>query len=186
MRGRFMILLSGLAITLGTAAHLHAQSPVIGNEAGLPPTAESRIMYESFWYSSYADRAWVVGYAPKTTSLFLNPREYPASVQAPTIWRTVYRGTLEAFCRSTSGRPTFGMAAGAPARAYHYGELGITSHLASGYPEGKRVVEPVIVPHASSSRRGGVLIVGAPTTLSFAQDCKPEKRRSCSSPPLEK
>ncbi|MCX7626785.1 MAG: hypothetical protein N2Z21_11350 [Candidatus Sumerlaeaceae bacterium] len=185
MRRRVMKIFPAFLLGLGAVAPVWAQSQAASSETGLPPVAESRVMHESFWYSSYADRAWVVGYGPKTTSLFLNPREYPSAVQAPVVWKTVYRGTLAAFCRSTSGQPTFGMEAGSPARAYHYGQLGITSKLASGYPEGKRVVEPVIVPHPSSSRRGGVLIVGAPTTLSFAPECR-TKNKQPSSLPLEK
>jgi hypothetical protein len=157
---------------------------VMPNEAVVPPTAESRILHESFWYSSYADRSWVVGYAPKKTSLFLNPREYLSAVQGPTMWRNAYAGTFEGYCLTTYGSRPSGTPSDSPALAYHYGQLGITSHLSAGYPEGKRVVEPIIVPHQSSWRPGGVLIVGAPTTITFAPECEPQQPKSERSRPV--
>ncbi len=159
-----------------------------GSPTTMPPVPESRVMHESFWYSAYASRSWVVGYAPKSTSLFLNPREFPQSPEAPVVWRVLYKGTLEGFCKTPyNARPT-GLPSGSQALGYHYGLLGVTAHLSNGYPDGKHVVEPIIVPHASSSRPGGILIVGAPTQLTFAPDCKSPGKVSTPrhEPPLEK
>jgi hypothetical protein len=130
-------------------------------------------MNESFSYSAYADRGWVVRYAPRTTNLFINPREYPAGPTAGPIWDNYYHGTLEGYCKTTYGARLTGIPSDSDALAYHYGQLGITSHLSGGYPEGKHVVDPVVVPHSSSTREGGVLIMGVPTTLTFEHDCSP-------------
>ncbi|MGC8740105.1 MAG: hypothetical protein ACP5QZ_00970 [Candidatus Sumerlaeaceae bacterium] len=164
-----------------------AQEVASRSEQAVPPIPESRIMHESFWYSAYASRSWVVGYAPKSTSLFLNPRENPPVPRAPIIWQHAYGGTLKGFCTTTFGARPTGLPSGSTALSYHYGQLGITSKLDSGYPEGKRVIEPIIVPHTSSSRPGGTLIVGMPTQLTFAPECKPAARGpKANEPPLEK
>ncbi len=170
--GLTLTAIGSLLFMVGLSSPLHAQP--LGESSGLP--TESRIFYESFAYSAHVDRTWVVGYPPKTTSIFLNPREAPVSPAAPVVWKHYYQGTFEGFCKSVSGARPCGIPSRSQALAYHYGALGITSHLAEGYPQGKRVIEPVLVPHQPSVRDGGILILGAPTTLRCAEYCDPARR----------
>lgn len=49
-----------------------------------------------------------------------------------------------------------------PALNYFTGELGITKNLKQGYPEGKRVVEPVAAQRSIAVLDGGIFIEGRP------------------------
>jgi hypothetical protein len=148
---------------------------------------DARMMHESFWYSPSIERLYVPGYVPKKTSLFVNPRVLPTGGYS-ILWDSLYHGTLSGFHAPLLRAQTITAPLGSPAFAYHCGTLGITSKLSSGYPEGKRVVEPVLVPGVASSRKGGILIVGSPTTLKLAGECTPPPRQEGAhvSPPLEK
>ena len=124
-----------------------------------PPPAGS-LYREMNCYGPVVKRSYVPATVPAVTPRFLNPRTYPYSIGAfnrpflfdhQSVW---YPGFLP-FNHDNSGAPY-----GSHALAYLRGETGVTANLSRGYPEGQRVVEPVLVPCGQSCRRGGVFIYG--------------------------
>ncbi|RMH29562.1 MAG: hypothetical protein D6691_02540 [Candidatus Hydrogenedentota bacterium] len=150
----------------------------------LPSEAESRILRESFCYSASVERSYVVGVAPRVTSRFMNPRTPPTGFEG--LGMPHYRpfpGIRGYYFCSTGGFNS-GAPEGSHAHAYHTGDLGITAQLSHGYPNGKRVIEPVLVPVPATCRPGGFLIQGAPTQIRLAsEEPAPRAQRHA---PLEK
>lgn len=192
-----LVVLVAAALTAGASVTASAQAVAVSPAAPSLETkhaGEPRFYEESLWYSAKVERRYVVGYAPKKTSLFLNPREFRQAVAAPVFDAHFYRGSMDAYCWTIhNAPPASGMPSGSPALAYHRGESGITGALSAGYPQGKRVVEPVLVPYQPFSRKGGVLIVGAPTAVSLEPACQTSQpsragggSSATSRPPLEK
>lgn len=115
--------------------------------------------YEYFNYSAYAKRSYVPGYTPHPTSLFENPKDYPWSLCVMANPYYQYAGIPGWHFNSPQGYQS-SIPPGSHAAKYYRGELGITSNLRGGYPQGLRVVEDAIVPVAASSEKGGIFIQG--------------------------
>jgi hypothetical protein len=148
---------TGFRCALAVSAALLALSvPVLGwtQDAFARPALTPYEEY--FCYSPVAARSYVPGYVPKTASLWENPKTRPAA-----LWDLgnpyTYRRLLGDFFCSPQGYQT-SVPEDSIAWKYETGMLGITSNLAHGYPEGQRVVEPVIIPWAQYTKRGGVYI----------------------------
>jgi hypothetical protein len=131
-----------------------------------PPPAGS-MFKEMNCYSPVVKRVFVPGSVPAATPRFMNPRYYPYSIGAfnrpflfdhKLVW---YPGYLP-FNHDNTGAPL-----GSFALAYLRGETGVTANLSRGYPEGQRVVEPMLVPYANWCRRGGIFIHGGTTPISL-------------------
>lgn len=120
--------------------------------------------YEYFNYSAYAKRSYVPGYTPHPTSLFENPRDYPWALGAMATPYYQYAGMNGWFFGSPQGYQS-SVPPGSHASKYYRGELGITSNLRGGYPQGMRVIEPAIVPVGPSMERGGIYIQGGDSLL---------------------
>jgi len=107
-------------------------------------------------YSPYVKRSYVVGYAPKVSSLYENPRTYPnAAGRLGEVY--LYANMAGWFFGSPSGYQT-SVPPHSSVLAYCRGEQNITKNLDDGYPDGKKVIEPVLVPYAAYTREGGTLI----------------------------
>lgn len=127
-------------------------APSANGEVGVPYN-------EYFNYSSFARRSYAPGYTPHATSLFENPREYPYALCVIATPYYQYAGIHGWFFGSPNGYQS-SVPPDSHALAYNQGELGITSNMRYGYPQGLRVIEPVIIPFSSYAERGGVLITG--------------------------
>lgn len=118
--------------------------------------------YEYFNYSSYAKRSYVPGYTPHPSSLYENPRTYPAALCVIGNPYYQYAGLPGWHFSAPDGYKT-GVPRGSHISKYYRGQLGITKDLRGGYPQGMRVVEDVIVPVSESVEKAGVFIQGGRT-----------------------
>lgn len=128
----------------------------------LPATGASEIgvpYNEYFNYSSFARRSYAPAYTPHLTSLFENPRQYPYALCVLATPYYQYAGISGWFFGSPRGYQS-SVPPRSHALAYNQGDLGITANMRYGYPQGLRVIEPVIIPFSSYAERGGVLITG--------------------------
>lgn len=159
--------LAGLGLALGPRTAL-AGGEVPEQAVPAPlmsPAPAAGVLYnEYFCNSSVVRRTYVPGYTPHATSLFENPREYPAALCVIANPYHQYGG-IDGWYFGAPGGIQSSVPEGSPALAYYRGELGITSRLAHGYPEGMRVVEQVIYPVANACRRGGFYIQGSETPI---------------------
>jgi hypothetical protein len=163
------------AIADGTA---RAEGSLLSSEA------ESRILRESFCYSATVERTYVVGVAPRVTSSFLNPRSAPTGFEGLSMPHYRPFPGIRGWYFCSTGGFSSGAPEGSHAHAYHTGDLGITAQLSHGYPDGKRVIEPVLVPVPATCRPGGFLIQGSPTQLRLtSEEPQPPPRRTA---PIEK
>lgn len=112
---------------------------------------------EMFCYSSVVRPNYVPGYTPHASSLFENPREYPAQLCVMATPYHLYANLPGWFFGSPNGYQS-SVPPDSHAYLYNSGQLGITSKLVNGYPEGLRVVERVIVPYGQYCRQGGFFI----------------------------
>jgi hypothetical protein len=137
--------------------------------------------YQEYLVTSPGIRpSYVPGYIPKVSPRFLNPRVRPPRGSAQHVFSNL-RETNEmtgAHFGSPSGWQKTGVTADSPVGDYHQGNLGITRVLQFGYPEGTRVIEPVLVPMPSRSEKAGWYIdAGRPTEIDLgATNNFPEKR----------
>ena len=140
-----------------------AIGPQRGSIEGAPeltsPAPAGIPYYEYFNYSAYAKRSYVPGYTPHPTSLFENPKDYPWALCVLATPYYQYAGIPGWHFGSPQGYQS-SVPPGSHAAKYYRGELGITSNLRGGYPQGLRVVEDAIVPIGASSEKGGVFIQG--------------------------
>jgi hypothetical protein len=127
-------------------------APGAAGEVGVPYN-------EYFNYSSFARRSYSPAYTPHTTSLFENPRDYPWALCVLATPYYQYAGIKGWFFGSPNGYQS-SVPPNSHALAYFQGELGITSNMRYGYPQGLRVIEPVVIPFNAYAERGGVLITG--------------------------
>lgn len=142
-----------------TAEQVPVLQPAPGVAAG-SGSSEVGVPYnEYFNYSAFARRSFSPGYTPHSTSLFENPRQYPYALCVLATPYYQYAGIKGWFFGSPRGYQS-SVPPDSHALAYNQGELGITSNMRYGYPQGLKVVEPIIVPFNSSAERGGVLITG--------------------------
>lgn len=117
--------------------------------------------YQEFLVTSPGVRpSYVPGYIPKVSPRFLNPRERPK--RGTNEWamsrRPEFQDMEGGHFGSTTGYQLSGVTKDSPVGDYHLGRSGITRVLQFGYPEGQRVIEPVIVPMPSRSEKAGWLI----------------------------
>jgi hypothetical protein len=152
---------AGPEVPAGTpAVAVPALQPAPGAGSASGATAEVGIPYnEYFNYSSFARRSYAPAYTPHLTSLFENPREYPNALCVIATPYYQYAGMHGWFFGSPNGYQS-SVPPNSHALAYNQGELGITANTRYGYPQGLRVIEPVIIPFSSYAERGGVLITG--------------------------
>lgn len=136
------------------------QVPALQPAPGAAAPSEIGVPYnEYFNYSSFARRSYAPAYTPHATSLFENPREYPYGLCVLATPYYMYAGMHGWFFGSPRGYQS-SVPPDSHALAYNQGELGITSNMRYGYPQGLRAIEPVIIPFNSYAERGGVLITG--------------------------
>jgi hypothetical protein len=114
--------------------------------------------YQEFLVTSPGVRpSYVPGYIPKVSPRFLNPRERPA--RGTNAWALSNRPEFQdldgGHFGSTTGYQATGVTRDSPVGDYHLGRQEITRVLQFGYPEGQRVIEPVIVPMPSRSEKAG-------------------------------
>jgi hypothetical protein len=134
--------------------------PVLQGAGGQSASVAAGEVYEEYFnYSSYAKRSYSPGYTPHVSSLFENPRDYPWALGALATPYYQYAGTSGWFFGSPKGYQS-SVPPNSQAHAYFAGQLGITSNLRYGYPDGLRVIEPVVVPVSASVKKGGLLITG--------------------------
>ena len=133
-------------------------------DAGAP------VYKESFCYPANVRRVYKPAFTPQISSLFMNPRTFPAAVGVIADPSIQYAGMYGWHFGSPSG-----FTSGAPreshALAYQRGELDITKNLYRGLPEGMKVVEPLLVPVQPVCRRGGIYIDGGPSQILLATPC---------------
>lgn len=133
-----------------------------------PVANPANVQYNEFFcYSSYAYRSYVPGKTPHTSTLFENPRSYPLALCVMATPYYQYAGIQGWFFGSPMGYLS-SVPAGSDALAYNQGTLGITDHLAHGWPEGMRVVEPVVMPLNGGCRAGGVFISSGKPSVEIA------------------
>lgn len=163
-----LLVKKGLVLAAGVLAASWAQAGGEVSELAVPAAAPAPIgapgqYNESFCYSSYAQRSYVPGFAPQISTLFENPRVYPEALCVIATPYHQWAGVPGWFFGSPSGYLS-SVPPGSHALAYERGELGITNQLARGYPQGMRVVEPVIKPVNGYCKPGGVLILSNSAT----------------------
>jgi hypothetical protein len=117
--------------------------------------------YQEFLVTSPGIRpSYVPGFIPKVSPRFLNPRQRPprntamSYMQAERKLQDLPGGHFG----SNSGWQQTGVTANSPTGDYHTGRAGVTRVLQFGFPEGQRVIEPVLVPMPARSERGGWFI----------------------------
>jgi hypothetical protein len=155
-----LLLLAGQKCVAGPELAAPAQAVQVPSLQPAPGASEIGVPYnEYFNYSSFARRSFAPGYTPHTTSIFENPRDYPYALCVLATPYYQYAGIHGWFFGSPRGYQS-SVPPDSHALAYYQGELGITSNMRYGYPQGLRVVEPVIIPFNSYAERGGVLITG--------------------------
>jgi hypothetical protein len=108
-------------------------------------------------YSATVRRSYVPGYVPKVSSLFENPRTYPAATGPLATPYLRYAAIKGWFFGSPNGYQS-SVPPKSDALAYNQGKQGITKHLSRGYPEGQRVIQPILKPVDSVVEKGGILI----------------------------
>lgn len=168
---RNLAITTGIVVGITATATAGPDMPVVSGSTegsievvGPGPTPIPGIPYQEYFnYSAYAKRSYVPGYTPHVTSLFENPRDYPWALCVLATPYYQYAGINGWFFSSPQGYQS-SVPKGSHASKYYRGELGITSNLRGGYPQGMRVVEPAIVPVASSMERGGIYIHGSDIT----------------------
>ena len=133
--------------------------PMLMNGSTNYAPASGEVYEEYFNYSSYAKRSYAPGYTPHVSSLFENPRDYPWAMGALATPYYNYAGMPGWFFGSPKGYQT-SVPPNSQAHAYFAGQLGITSDMRYGYPNGLRVIEPIVVPVGASVKKGGFLITG--------------------------
>jgi len=164
-----------LSLVASAVAQTSPHVPPVGSgslEGGVELTSPAPAgvpYYEYFNYSSYAKRSYVPGYTPHPTSLFENPRTYPAAAGRMGNPYYDFAGIPGWYFSSPSGYKS-GVQRGSHTSKYFRGELGITDHLRGGYPQGMRVVEDVILPVSDSVEKGGVFIQGGRTDIVIGGD----------------
>ncbi|MBX7244956.1 MAG: hypothetical protein K1X53_05630 [Candidatus Sumerlaeaceae bacterium] len=131
-------------------------------------------------YSTHVKRSYVPAFTPAISSQYLNPRSYPAALGAMATPYTRY-GAVPGWHFGIPCGYTSGGEPGSPALSYVRGENNITTYLSRGYPDGQRVVEPVIVPYSPGARSSGYLIMGSPTALTVVPPAPLPAAGSCNS-----
>ncbi|MCX7718306.1 MAG: hypothetical protein N2111_07885, partial [Candidatus Sumerlaeaceae bacterium] len=149
------IALAGVAAAQDAGWEQTAPLPAYMEQDAPPPGS---LFKEMDCYGPVVKRSFVPATVPAVTPRFLNPRTYPYSIGAfnrpflfdhQSVW---YPGYLPVNYDNTAAPH------GSFALAYLRGETGVTANLSRGYPEGQRVVEPVLVPYAQGCRRRGVFL----------------------------
>lgn len=125
---------------------------------------------EKFCFSTAARRSYVPGYVPQISSSFENPRVPPASLATIATPYYLWAGVPGWFFCSPNGYQS-SVPPNSTALFYNRGELGITSHMAYGYPEGMRVIEQVVVPQVGVCKPGGFYIQGGKAPLNVGAPC---------------
>ena len=135
--------------------------------------AVAYVYHELSCYSAHVRRSYAPGYTPHPSSLFENPRSWPAATGSLATPYTQYASIPGWFFCSPSGYQS-SVPPGSHVLAYEQGRLQITKHLRRGYPDGKRVVEPILKPVEGVCEKAGILInPGASMgfTAYTAEDC---------------
>lgn len=144
-----------------TAQPMPAPAPSAASEAVLEnPTAApgGPVDYQEYSvYSATVRRSYVPGYTPHPTSLYLNPRTYPAAKGPLATPYNQYGGKPGWFFCSPNGYQSL-VPPDSHALAYNRGELGITSRLGRGYPDNQQVIMPVLKPVEPVAEKAGVFI----------------------------
>lgn len=156
---RFLLKPAVVAFVLATAGAFAGGEMVqpVPGPTPVPGVGGVTTYNEYFCYSAVARRSYVPAYTPHATSLFENPREYPSALCVMGTPYHRWAGIPGWFFGSPMGYQT-SVPPGSHALAYFRGETGATAKMASGLPEGMRVVEDVVVPYPQFCRRGGFLI----------------------------
>lgn len=146
-----------------------AEPVVVRTEDG----AVAYMYHELSCYSAHVRRSYVPGYTPHPSSLFENPRSWPAATGSIATPYYQFAGVRGWFFTSPGGYQS-SVPPGSHILAYEQGRLEITKNLGRGYPEGKRVVEPILKPVEGVCEKAGILInPGASMgfTAYTAEDC---------------
>ena len=145
-----------------------ATMPLAGARAQSPAAAER---YDEYYaYSSAVRRSYQPGFIPKNTSLFMNPRVFPSAVGR--LGDTYLYASRPGWHLGSPMGYTTGTNPESPALAYLQGRQGITQVLRYGHPDGKRVIEPILVPSGATGERGGIFI-GNPGAPGSSLDAEP-------------
>ncbi len=115
------------------------------------------IYQELSCYSASVRRSYKPGYTPHPSTLFENPRSYPSATCVLATPYYMYGNIPGWFFGSPSGYQS-SVPPGSHVLAYEQGRLGITEHLKLGYPDGKRVIQPVLKPVAPVCEKAGIFI----------------------------
>lgn len=205
MRGRMELGSLAMVAVLSWAGSAAAQQPLRAGER-LPEGAHVVVpaapddfevkgqpqFYQEYLVTSPGIRpSYVPGFIPKVSPRFLNPRIRPDRGTAANYFsqQRQFQEMPGGHFHSTTGFQKTGVTADSPVGDYHLGNAGITRVLQFGYPEGQRVIEPVLVPMPARSEKAGWYIdAGRPTQvdLGLGESTNfPEKRgqRSNSSLP---
>ena len=134
------------------------------------PLPQAGAVYDQYdCFSPKVKNSYIIGSTPAPTSMFVNPREYPKAVGAIATPYTQYGGMNGWYFGAPRIYEQSTVAPmGSNALRYFRGELGFTDNLSRGYPEGQRVVEPVVVPYANYSKASGYFIQGATPAVGIA------------------
>ena len=178
-RFRTMVVLTAAAVVMLAAEAPRAQrgaAPPAVAPVPLPwymssqPLPQAGAVYDQYdCFSPKVKNSYIIGSTPAPTSMFVNPREYPRALGVMATPYTKYGnmngwyfGAPRIFEQSTVAPM------GSNALRYFQGDLGFTENLSRGYPDGKRVVEPVVIPYANYSKSSGYFIQGATPAVGIA------------------
>ncbi len=155
--GAALVVMLGAVSAAGWAQPLPPPPEPVPAPSVDAPAAQPQNYNEYSAYSATVRRSYVVGYAPKVSSLFENPRTYPCATGPLATPYLQYANRAGWFFGSPSGYQS-SVPPGSDALAYNEGGMEITKRLSRGYPEGKRVVQPVLKPVDAVVEKGGILI----------------------------